>query len=255
MSDPINRFSGRARNYADYRPSYPTELLDLLSQEAQFTDQDVVADIGAGTGKLTKLFLENGNKVFAIEPNDEMRAVCIELLSSYTNLTILAGRAEDSTLPSKSVDLIVVGQALHWFDATAARHEFKRILRSHGFIMLVWNDWYEIDSPLQRDYSQLVRLYANDFNENNHTRASTLDTIARFYGSRQFVEHHMANVQIFDFEGLLGRTLSSSYMPTEGQAGFEPLLRDLGQLFLKLEREGLVTFHYDTVCFIGQLSM
>src|SRR5713101_2018251 len=114
--DFTHRFTGRGSVYGMHRPEYPRKIIDILRTETDFGQNKTVADIGSGTGLLSRLFLQNGNKVFCVEPNDEMRSFAKEGLSSYTNFVSIKGRAENTTLDNASVDLVTVGQALHWFD-------------------------------------------------------------------------------------------------------------------------------------------
>src|SRR2546423_525791 len=94
-----SRFSDRVENYVRYRPGYPLEVLEALKSECGFTPADVVADIASGTGIWTRMLLENGNSVFGIEPNLEMREAGERLLASFSNPTSVAGTAEATTLP------------------------------------------------------------------------------------------------------------------------------------------------------------
>ncbi len=116
-------------NYVRYRPGYPPDVLDLLRSECGLRPSHVVADIASGTGVFTRLLLENGNSVFAVEPNPEMRGMGIHQLESYDCLVSVAGTAEETTLRSASVDFVTAAQAAHWFDLPRARAEFARILR------------------------------------------------------------------------------------------------------------------------------
>src|SRR5579883_857084 len=121
VTDPTQRFSNRVDNYIAYRPSYPPAVLDLLNQECGLTPAWIVADVGSGPGNLTRLFLDNGNPVFGVEPNREMREAGERLLHSYPRFVSVAGTAEVTTLADASVDLVVAGQAFHWFDGPRAR--------------------------------------------------------------------------------------------------------------------------------------
>lgn len=116
MADSAERFSGRVADYLKYRPGYPEELLAFLRSECGLVPGSVVADVGSGTGKLAELFLSGGNTVFGIEPNAEMRLAAERLFSGRSGFHSVAGRAEATTLPDSSVDLVAVGQAFHWFD-------------------------------------------------------------------------------------------------------------------------------------------
>src|SRR5580765_7216511 len=124
MIDPTTRFTTRVDNYVKYRPSYPAAIITLLETECGLTSESLVADIGSGTGLLTELFLKHGNKVFAVEPNAEMRAAGERLLARYPSFISVSATAESTTLEDNSIDLIVAGQAFHWFERAAAKVEF-----------------------------------------------------------------------------------------------------------------------------------
>src|SRR6476661_7118338 len=111
MSDNIERFSNRVDNYVKYRPGYPSAILDLFRDEMNLGTHSVVADIGSGTGLSAKLFLENGNKVYGVEPNAAMRAAAEEFLKPFPNFVSVDGTSEDTTLPNDSVDIVIAAQA------------------------------------------------------------------------------------------------------------------------------------------------
>ncbi len=140
MIDPAQRFSSRVDNYIRYRPSYPAAIVDTLERECRLTPEWVIADVGAGPGNLTRLFLDNGARVVGVEPNREMREAGERLLRGYPTYTAIAATAEATTLADTSVDLVTAGQAFHWFDQTRARQEFARILRAPRWVALVWNE-------------------------------------------------------------------------------------------------------------------
>src|SRR5207248_11421403 len=140
-ADPTRRFSSRVADYIKYRPRYPQSVVELLRDECGLRHAAVVADVGSGTGILSELFLRNGNRVYGVEPNQEMREAGGRLLAAYDNFVSVEGRAEATTLDDRSVDFVTSGQALHWFERDAARREFVRILRPGGWVVAVWNDW------------------------------------------------------------------------------------------------------------------
>jgi ubiquinone/menaquinone biosynthesis C-methylase UbiE len=127
-------------DYVRYRPSYPAAVLEILRNECGLRPNHAVADVGSGTGVLAKLFLENGNRVFGVEPNDGMRQAGEDLLSGFRDFCSINGSAEATTLPNASADFITAAQAFHWFEPIATRGEFLRILRPTGFLVIVWND-------------------------------------------------------------------------------------------------------------------
>src|SRR6201995_5650769 len=134
-TDPTKRFSSRVEDYIKYRPHYPQAVVELLRDECGLTNESIIADVGSGTGILSELFLRNGNRVFGVEPNREMREAGERMLSTYGNFLSVEGRAEATTLESESVDFVTAGQAFHWFDIEGARRKFRRVLRPGGWVI------------------------------------------------------------------------------------------------------------------------
>lgn len=253
MLKPTERFSSRVENYIKYRPGYPKAIIELLQKECQLTDASIIADIGSGTGILTELLLKNGNPVYGVEPNQEMRAAAERLLSGFAQFHSVPATAEATTLPDKSMDLITAGQAFHWFDCGKARQEFLRILKPQGWIALIWNDRNISAHPFFKAYEQLLKTYATDYEAVGHKHTDT-ELFGSFFGAGAFKVATFPNEQVFDYEGLQGRLLSSSYAPEPGHPKHVPMLEELSAIFKQYQMNGKVTFQYDTVVYYGQLS-
>lgn len=252
MLTPTQRFSNRVDNYIRYRPSYPREVIELLRAECGLTPKSTVADIGSGTGKLTELLLPHTQHAFAIEPNQEMREAGARLLRGHSNLTSISASAEATTLPDGSLDLIVAGQAFHWFDHNRTRAEFTRILKPGGCVALIWNDRQVDATPFLAAYEALLRSLGTDYAQVNH-RNIDVGKLREFFGSEPHVKS-FPYAQPFDFAGLKGRLLSSSYAPAEGEPGCDAMLAKLRDIFDTQQQHGQVVFLYDTVVYYGQLA-
>ena len=253
MIDPTQRFSSRVENYLKYRPGYPPAILDLLVAKCGLTDRSLVADVGSGTGILTRLLLQSGARVFAIEPNTDMRQAGEATLTGHANFTSVSGQAEATTLPAGAIDLITAGQAFHWFAREKTRTEFLRILKPGGWVVLIWNDRNISDRPFFKAYEQLLVTYGTDYTAVNHKNIDA-EVMGAFFGPHGYGEASFPNDQTFDFDGLKGRLLSSSYAPEAGNPRHEPMLQDLRSLFDAYQKNGTVTFDYDTTVFYGHLS-
>jgi ubiquinone/menaquinone biosynthesis C-methylase UbiE len=252
MRDATRRFSSRVENYIRYRPGYPHEVVEAVRRECGLVPEWVVADIGSGTGILSELFLAVGNAVFGVEPNAEMREAGRRLLERFSRFASVDGRAEATTLPDASVDLVTAGQAFHWFDRPSARSEFARILRPPGWVMLVWNLRQKENTPFARAYERLLRTYSTDYEEVDHARV-TDETIAAFFRPARFSLHTFENRQVFGYEGLEGRLMSSSYAPEAGHPNHAPMLAHLRAIFAEHNVDGAVTFDYATQVYLGRL--
>ena len=252
MLDPTKRFSNRVENYLKYRPSYPGEIIPLLKTECALTSDSLVADIGSGTGFMAELFLKNGNTVYGIEPNAEMRSAGERLLAKYPKFLSVNATAEATTLSNHSIDLIVAGQAFHWFDDAQAKLEFKRVVKPKGWVVLVWNGFLVETSALVRGYQELLMEYGTDYKEVNREIEDC--DIAAFFSPNECGQARFPFKQVFDFEGLKGRLLSASYAPEPNDARFDQMINDLREVFLANEENGRVDFDYETVVYYGQLG-
>jgi SAM-dependent methyltransferase len=252
VKNATQRFSSRVDNYVRYRPGYPPEVLDLLKKECGLTRDSVIADIASGTGIFTQVLLENGNRVFGVEPNAEMRRAGEEFLRSYSRFSSIAGTAEATTLPGHSVDLATAAQAAHWFDRENARREFVRILKSGGWCVLLWNERCTDSTPFLRQYEQLLLKYGTDYQEVRPER--TTADIADFFSPTPFRSSALEMRQDVDYAGLEGRLLSSSYTPTPDHANYQAMLRELRQIFDAHHINDRVSLDYNTLVYYGQLS-
>ncbi len=251
---PTQRFSSRVADYRKYRPDYPTGIVTDLTRDGILTRESAVADVGSGTGLLTQLFLRNANPVFAVEPNPDMRAAGEEELHSFPRLTSINGTAEATTLAPSSIDLITVGQAFHWFDRAKAKQEFIRILRPAGWCALIWNDRKVDVSPFLVAYEQLLQTYSLDYASVDHRRM-TPEIIAEFFHPHIATHRTYENRQVFNFESLRGRLLSSSYAPPPGHPQHEPMLALLTTIFKDPQQNGKVAFEYETEVYTGRLTL
>jgi ubiquinone/menaquinone biosynthesis C-methylase UbiE len=248
---PTARFSDRVENYVRYRPGYPPEVLDLLRSECGLRPSRIIADIASGTGVFTRLLLENGNSVFAVEPNAEMREMGLHQLNTYDRLVSVAGTAEETPLRSASVDFVTAAQAAHWFNLPRARAEFTRILRPEGWCVLIWNERRTASTPFLRDYEQLLLTYGTDYEEVRHERTTAM--IHEFFAPALCKVRVFSLRQQFDCEGTAGRLLSSSYAPLEGHPSHAPMMRELQRIFRAHARDNKVEFEYDTRVYYGHL--
>jgi SAM-dependent methyltransferase len=250
--DNTTRFSSKVSDYVKYRPDYPEQIIAYLQQEYGLSTDKIVADIGSGTGISSVLFLAAGYTVMAVEPNKEMREQSRTLLGTWPRFSVAEGTAEHTALASGSIDAIIAGQAFHWFDTGAAKKEFKRILNDNGIVALIWNERLT-DAPFEKDYDRLIAKHGKDYVQVNHRNIDT-EHLAAFYSPQAMKLETFPNKQIFDFEGLKGRLLSSSYMPGSGEPGYKEMVADLKVLFDRYQENQLVRINYTTKLYTGRLG-
>ena len=250
MLSPAQRFSNRVEYYIRYRPGYPSAIIDFLKTDCQLTQTSTIADVGSGTGLLSQLFLDNGNTVIGIEPNHEMRSAGQIFLRDFPNFVSFNATAEATALEANSVDFVSAGQAFHWFKASLAQQEFRRILRPQGWIVLVWNE-RQSKAPFLAACERMLKRHSPEYKSVSHKRIQE-KMLAGFMGPgmrRAMVD----NEQVLDYEGVKGRLLPSSYAPLEGHVGHAAMIRELNRIFARYQARGTVRFQYQTKVYYGQM--
>ena len=250
--DNTRRFSNRVDDYVKYRPGYPAAIITFLEDKYGLTREMLIADIGAGTGISSELFLQQGYRVVAVEPNKEMREKSVELLGHYEGFIVVDGTAEHTGLEDNSVDMILSGQAFHWFDQASARAEFNRIAGDKKIVALLWNERLT-NTDFEKEYDAFIVQHGKDYVQVDHRNISE-QQIATFFSPAAIELTVFANEQVFDREGLQGRLLSSSYMPAKDEEGYATMIDGLDVLFNKHQQRGKITIHYATKLFVGRLA-
>ena len=245
--EPKKRFSSRVENYIKYRPSYPLEIIEFLKGKKILAEDTVIADLGSGTGILAKMFLDNGNQVYGVEPNKDMRKAAEKTLQEYTNFTSLDGSAESTGLEENSVELITAGQAFHWFDVEESKREFKRILKPNGNVALIWNNRGKAGTEFNSSYESFILKYGIDYKEVRKNERN----VDLFFN---YQKETFYNFQDLNFSSFKGRVLSSSYIPLEDNPIFPEMILELEELFNKHQQSGIIRFEYDTEVYLGKLE-
>ena len=245
--EPKKRFSSRVENYIKYRPSYPLKIIEFLKGKKILAEDTVIADIGSGTGILAKIFLDNGNQVYGVEPNKDMREAAEKILLGYTNFTSQEGSAESTGLEDICVDIITAGQAFHWFDVEESRREFKRILKPDGNVALIWNNRGKAGADFNSSYENFILKYGIDYKEVRKNERN----VDLFFN---YQKETFDNFQDLDFISFKGRVLSSSYIPLYDNPIFPKMIVELEELFNKHQRNGIIRIEYDTEVYLGKLE-
>jgi len=251
---PTERFSYRADDYRRYRPGYPVTVIDLMRDTCGLKTGAHVADIGSGTGIFTKLLLEAGFDVTAVEPNEPMRLAAEEDLRHFPRFHSLAAAAEQTGLPDVSFDAITVAQAFHWFDHQAAHQEFCRLLSPDGWVFIIRNHRKIDTSPFACDYENLLKTLGEPYEAVAHRdKDAGARSRREFFPTGSLRVAQFDNPHIMDWPGLRGRFLSASYVPTKGDPRHGDYLLRLEQIFHKHAVNGQVTFDQITEVYYGKL--
>ena len=252
-SNPKGRFTSRAEMYRKYRPGYPEAAIHYLIQTLGMNAGSVIVDVGSGTGLSAEPFLKRGFAVKGVEPNAEMRRAGEDHLKQYARFTSVEGSAEETTLPSQSVDFVVAATAYHWFDPEPTRREFRRILKPGGKVILLWNT-RRIESPAMAAYEAMLDRYADGRKERHGWETIPPDTRAiALFAPRLPMVSSFPYEQRFDWQGLKGRLLSASYAPQRGDARYKPMVDRLRRIFKRHAPDGEFRFEYVTRIYWGPI--
>ena len=237
------RFSSRADAYVRGRPSYPQQIVDHLQQVGALKRGQVVVDIGVGTGLSAEPFLRSGYSVIGVEPNEAMRLAGDQQLREYVNsggtYRSVAGTAEATTLANDAVDLVIAGQAFHWFNVEPAAIEARRILRPGGWVALIWNDRQSTGSAFLAGYEALLRTHGTDYANTVHRHIDE-NGIAQFFAPAQAAIALFDNARELERDDLLALAGSASYLPAPGDRRHAAMLLALHALFDSLAENGTV---------------
>jgi SAM-dependent methyltransferase len=246
-------FSDRVESYVRARPGYPPELFDILSREVGLAKGQSVVDLGAGTGILTRMLLDFGCTVYAVEPNPSMAEAARQALGKEPRFIDVRAPAEATGLADSSVDGAIAAQAFHWFDPARTRAELLRILRPGGWVALVWNIRRSKGTPLLEGYEQLLRSYGKETYTKVSSQWARPSAMGTLFGENGYRTFRLSNKHSLDQGELLARAFSSSYLPAPGQPNHNELRSDLIALFSRHQERGVVEITYDTDIFCARL--
>ncbi len=208
----IDKFTDKAEVYAKYRPSYPSEYIEYLVSEADLNENCMIADIGSGTGILSRQLLDKGFTVIGVEPNDDMRTLAEQTLKPDSHFISVDAVAEKTTLNDSSLDLITVAQAFHWFDIEQFRLECQRILKQDANVNLVWNS-RDGASDINKESADICQKYCPNFKGFSGGIEETPIPFQDFFRDGKYDFKNFRNDLQLNLIGFLGRYLSASYSP------------------------------------------
>lgn len=247
------KFTGKAYVYEKNRASYPKELISYLYNEVGFSKESAIADIGAGTGKMTKLLLEQGSEVYAVEPNGDMRNTLKTVLSDFQNLSVTAGTAENTEFKTNSMDFITAAQAFHWFDMDKFKLECQRILKKDtGKIVLVWNNRNGENSFVKEVY-EISRKFCPDFKGGAGGMDGSAEQFKNFFKKGIYHYKVFKNPLPLTEDGFIGGCLSSSYSLKEGMKNYELYVNELREAFITHSNNGKLIMPFITQCYAGEV--
>lgn len=244
-------FSGVADIYDRYRPSYPSTLFAYLCSDIGINALDKVADIGSGTGILSKKLLDICNLVYAVEPNDDMRKIAEFNLSSRNNFVSIHATAEATSLHNHCVNYITAAQSFHWFNRTAFKIECQRILMDKGQVILIWNRRNE-KSEMVQAVDLISKKFCPDFSGSlcGMRGATATDDYKDFF-TGNYTTKVFSNPLIFNQEKFLGLHQSASYCPNRDEVNYSKYIDSLTNFFESHCKDGLLTLENSTHCYIG----
>ena len=244
------KFDKKGGIYSKARPSYPDELFSYLKEHNLISENTVAADIGSGTGIFTEKLCSYVSRIFAVEPNDDMRSIAESKYAAHENIISVNGSAENTKLGDKSVDFITVAQAFHWFDRQTFKSECCRILKSNGKILLVWND-RDTENELIKESYDINRRFCPSFKGLSNGIDFGKDAFVDFFEG-DFDTVQFRNDLMYDENAFVLRCLSSSFAPRPGEEKYNEYVAELQKLFKKRSQNGTVPYPYITRCYIGR---
>ena len=242
----INTHSNKAESYNIGRPSYPKSFFDYLYGDFGLSEKAVILDVGAGTGKITKEFLERGNTVYAVEPDKNMMTILRDTLYSYDNLIPIDKTAEKTGVLSNSIDFIFCGNSYMWFDRMNVIPEFQRITRNS-------NNQNIIIARLGSDDD----IYTEELMEINNKYSITKTGIEPNntppFANSMFKEKTFDFVYSQSLDEFLHGCLSASFAPNPGDHSFNDYCESLTKLFNKYKVDGKLSGNFSLYCIFGNV--
>jgi len=248
----LGKFDGMGKIYSAARPSYPNRLIDFIFS-GYARDEILIADIGSGTGILTRLLLERGAVVYAVEPNADMKAVAEENLSGYNNFISINGTAEKTGLEDNFIDMITAAQAFHWFDLNEFKKECGRILKKDGNVFLIWNVRGE-NNDIFISYNAAMKKYCPGYSgQAGGMEFNEINKFEIFFGGA-YEETIYENDLTYDRDGFIRRALSTSYALKKNDPGYPAFTGELGDIFDRFNENGIIKIPNQTQCYSGRLK-
>jgi non-ribosomal peptide synthetase component F/precorrin-6B methylase 2/acyl carrier protein len=241
QTDPTRAFDGKAEAYARNRLDYSPRAIEAIVAIAGLGKASVIADLGAGTGMLARRFADRVGRVFAIEPNDEMRAQALSALGRRASVQLTRGTAHDTGLPDRSVDAVMAGRAIQWFDPAPAQAEIRRILRPGGWLIVVRTPVTDAHS-----ISALERLRDERISRREWSRHRPQADVGDYFGGDNCVRLAYPCAAQETWPEFLGRMHSLSFTPRPGDPEYDGFVHVARAIFDGGAVEGTLRVEYAT---------
>ena len=249
--DTRDVYTSKAEKYARYRWDYATEAIRTIFEITRISNQSVVADIGAGTGILTRHFTGKVGHVYVVEPNMEMRSCAENLLENCPQCSFVNGTSEETTLPDRSVDLITVAQAIHWFKAEPSKAEFLRIIKPGGWLVVLRN--YGTDRDLNDAFGSLHSFVRE--RDDSRTVPSPPGKQADYYFAKDAYRKWVFPFELQEtWEMYFGALCSYSVMPEEIDPLYDEVAMKAKTIFDSHSVNGYLTVRGETELILGQID-
>ena len=249
--EPTTRFSTKAERYARYRWGYAPEATQAVFDISGLPSGAIAADIGAGTGLVTRGLVDRVAKIYVVEPNRPMRKIAERLLSQHPAFVSVDGKAEATTLPEHSIDLIVVGQAIHWFEPQATLKEFRRILKAEGWLAVFFHT--PIYHPIYPVLKPLFNI-ENGWDTTPSPQPMYGDSHTDYYfGIDKGIKRHFPQSRQEGWEEFIGGILSDSHSPDDNHPAFRRFVSGVRQIYDQFCAGSSLQLAGGTDLVIGQL--
>ena len=244
-----HRFDGKSKIYDAARPKYNEKLFDFFENTLDIHHGAVFADVGSGTGIFSEQLLNRGYRVFAIEPNSDMRKTAEEKLSKNPDFTSVNGEDGNMNLPDNIAECITAAQAFHWFDPTAFKKECRRVLNPNGKVIIIYNS-RDINAECTRALADLHNEYSPDFH--GFSNGISDEKCKSFFDGKCSI-FSADNSQTYTKTAYINRVLSSSYALKPEDSRYEEYLRKIGGLFDEFSVSGQLTVPVYTLAYAGEV--